>query len=202
MTYVPGKGPCYRCLFPEPSTEIPNCATAGVLGVLPGVLGTLQATEAIKLVVGIGEPLLGRLLTYDALDLRFREFSFKRRVDCAVCGDHPTIKSPQDLDRIPAAVRRLSPAELAHELERNPDLVLVDVRDPQEFASGHLPGARNIPVGELDRRLPELEGGAVVFVCLSGARSLAACTTALAAGVAAPATLEGGMRAWNAAKGR
>ena len=89
MTYVPGKGPCYRCLFPEPSTEIPNCATTGVLGVLPGVLGTLQATEAIKLVLGIGEALVGRLLTYDALELQFREFTFRRRADCAVCGDQP-----------------------------------------------------------------------------------------------------------------
>ena len=91
MTYVPDRGPCYRCLFPAPPGEglVPNCAEAGVLGVLPGVMGTIQATEAIKLIVGAGEPLIGRLLTYDALAMRFDEFRFKRRADCAVCGDHP-----------------------------------------------------------------------------------------------------------------
>lgn len=197
MTYVPGKGPCYRCLFPEPSTEIPNCATAGVLGVLPGVLGTLQATEAIKLVLGIGEPLTGRLLTYDALDLSFREFSFKRRADCAVCGDRPTITAPRDLDRAPAGVRRLSPRELHEELQANAGLVLIDVREPHEFATGHLPGARNIPVNDLASRLSEIPAGRTpVFVCLSGARSLAACTLAVEAGIVRPAQLEGGMRAW------
>lgn len=197
MTYVPGKGPCYRCLFPEPSTELPNCATAGVLGVLPGVLGTLQATEAIKLVLGIGEPLTGRLLTYDALDLRFREFTFKRRPDCAVCGDHPTIMAPSDLDRTPAGVRRLSPSELRGELEANARLVLIDVREPHEFDAGHLPDARNIPVNDLERRLAEIPADSTpVFVCLSGARSLAACTLAANAGIDRPATLEGGMRAW------
>src|SRR5690606_19247542 len=99
MTYVPDRGPCYRCLFPEPPVDglVPNCAEAGVLGVLPGVMGTLQATEAIKLIVGVGEPLLGRLLTYNALDMRFGEFRFSRRSDCAVCGDHPTIHEPADL---------------------------------------------------------------------------------------------------------
>lgn len=197
MTYIPGKGPCYRCLFPEPSTEIPNCATAGVLGVLPGVLGTLQATEAIKLVLGVGEPLTGRLLTYDALDLKFREFTFKRRPDCAVCGDQPTITAPRDLERTPPGVRRLSPRELREELAANANLVLIDVRDTSEFAMGHLPGARNIPVNDLAARLAEIPAGRTpVFVCLSGARSLAACTLAAEVGVVQPVTLEGGMRAW------
>ncbi len=196
MTYVPGKGPCYRCLFPEPSTDIPNCATAGVLGVLPGVLGTLQATEAIKLVLGIGEPLTGRLLTYDALDLQFREFTFKRRPDCAVCGDQPTITVPRDLDRTPG-LRRFSPRQLREELAGNAGLVLIDVREPHEFATGHLPGARNIPVNDLAHRLGEIPADRTpVFVCLSGARSLAACTLAAAAGIVHPGQLEGGMRAW------
>ncbi|MGC1729354.1 MAG: molybdopterin-synthase adenylyltransferase MoeB, partial [Steroidobacteraceae bacterium] len=92
ITYVPERGPCYRCLFPEAAEAlVPNCAEAGVLGVLPGVLGTLQATEAIKLITGVGEPLIGRLLTYDALEMRFREFHVARRPDCAVCGVAPTI---------------------------------------------------------------------------------------------------------------
>ena len=203
MTYVPGKGPCYRCLFPEPSTEIPNCATAGVLGVLPGVLGTLQATEAIKLIIGIGSPLVGRLLTYDALDLAFREFGFKRRADCAVCGDHPTITAPSDIDRPAGAVRSVSPQELQtllRETVRPP--VLIDVRDPEEFASGHLPGAHNMPVNELESRLGQLAAGNdVVFICLSGKRSQAACALALRSGLRSPGHLEGGMLAWQAAQG-
>jgi adenylyltransferase/sulfurtransferase len=203
MTYVPGKGPCYRCLFPEPSTEIPNCATAGVLGVLPGVLGTLQATEAIKLIIGIGSPLVGRLLTYDALDLSFREFAFKRRLDCAVCGDAPTITSPTDADRPAGEVRTVSARELQARLRETAQaFTLVDVRDPQEFNSGHLPGARNIPVNDLESRLQEVvQYENVVFVCLSGKRSQAACVIALRGGLRAPGHLEGGMLAWREVTG-
>lgn len=203
MTYVPGKGPCYRCLFPEPSTEIPNCATAGVLGVLPGVLGTLQATEAIKLIIGIGSPLVGRLLTYDALDLSFREFAFKRRPDCAVCGDTPTITAPGDADPPAGVVRSVSPRELQTLLrETVRPFTLVDVRDPKEFESGHLPGAFNIPVNDLERRLDEIARREnVVFVCLSGKRSQAACAMALRAGLREPGHLEGGMLAWQEVKG-
>ncbi|MEQ1579327.1 MAG: molybdopterin-synthase adenylyltransferase MoeB [Steroidobacteraceae bacterium] len=203
MTYVPGKGPCYRCLFPAPSTEIPNCATAGVLGVLPGVLGTLQATEAIKLIIGIGSPLVGRLLTYDALDLSFREFAFKRSTDCAVCGDAPTITAPSDADRPAGEVRTLSPRELQTLLRETARLpALIDVRDPEEFATGHLPGARNIPVNELERRLAEVTTEVdVVFICMSGKRSQAACAVALRGGIRAPGHLEGGMLAWEAVRG-
>src|SRR5215468_11277385 len=112
MTYVPGEGPCYRCIFPQAADGmVANCAEAGVLGVLPGVLGTLQATEAIKLITGIGEPLTERLLTYDALEMRFTEFRVTRRRDCAVCGDTPTIREPEDMQRdaaTPERVRRLT----------------------------------------------------------------------------------------------
>ncbi|MGH8134671.1 MAG: HesA/MoeB/ThiF family protein [Steroidobacteraceae bacterium] len=116
MTYVPGLGPCYRCLFPEaPDGVVANCAEAGVLGVLPGVLGTLQATEAIKLITGAGTPLTGRLLTYDALEMRFQEFRVTRRRDCAVCGDAPTITEPRDPAPQGASgaagIRRLAPAD-------------------------------------------------------------------------------------------
>jgi adenylyltransferase/sulfurtransferase len=209
MTYVPGRGPCYRCLFPEPPAPgaIPSCAEAGVLGVLPGVLGTIQATEAIKLIAGIGEPLIGRLLTYDALDMRFQEFRFARRADCAVCGDHPTIIRPQDPPEVcsPEAlsrVRRLAPAELRRMLAdaRTAKLVVVDVREPREFAVSHLKDARNIPVGELSRRIGEIPAGSTpVFICRSGSRSLTACAVAMNAGIAAPAHLEGGLLAWAAA---
>jgi sulfur-carrier protein adenylyltransferase/sulfurtransferase len=201
MTYVPDRGPCYRCLFPDGRDAIvANCAEAGVLGVLPGVLGALQATEAIKLITGVGEPLLGRLLTYDALELRFQEFRVSRRRDCAVCGDSPSITEPRDQDSSPAtsaaAVRRLSATDLQELLQTQTPL-LVDVREPYEFNAGHLPGSRHIPLGELPRRLGEIpKDSAPVFICRSGARSLAACSMALAAGIAAPANLEGGLHAW------
>jgi sulfur-carrier protein adenylyltransferase/sulfurtransferase len=204
MTYVPDRGPCYRCLFPAPPGEglVPNCAEAGVLGVLPGVMGTIQATEAIKLIVGAGEPLIGRLLTYDALAMRFDEFRFKRRVDCAVCGDHPTITAPQDAPQICTAealanVRTLAADELRTLLkERGAGASIVDVREPREFAVSHLPGAMNIPVGELHSRIGSLPKGLVVFVCRSGARSLTAAALASRAGVEDIAHLEGGLLAW------
>jgi adenylyltransferase/sulfurtransferase len=204
MTYVPDRGPCYRCLFPAPPGEglVPNCAEAGVLGVLPGVMGTIQATEAIKLIVGAGEPLIGRLLTYDALAMRFDEFSFKRRADCAVCGDHPTITAPQDAPQLCtaealASVRTLNPAELSALLrERGTAASIVDVREPREFAASHLTGATNIPVGELPTRMGSLPKGLVVFVCRSGARSLTAAALASRAGVEDIAHLEGGLLAW------
>jgi sulfur-carrier protein adenylyltransferase/sulfurtransferase len=200
MSYVPGKGPCYRCLFPHAAEDlIPNCAEAGVLGVLPGVMGTIQATEVIKLLLGIGEPLLGRLLTYDALEMRYREFGFARRTDCAVCGDKPSIRHPgQDaLSAAPVTALQLRDLlrQAAAEGEAGP--LLIDVREPREFSVGHLPNARNIPLGELAQRLPELAGDlGVVFICRSGRRSAAAGTMALRAGLQHAANLEGGMLAW------
>jgi sulfur-carrier protein adenylyltransferase/sulfurtransferase len=206
LTYVPGRGPCYRCAFPDAADGlVPNCAEAGVLGVLPGVIGTLQATEAIKLITGVGEPLIGRLLIYDALEMRFSEFRVARRRDCAVCGVAPTIAAPQDAPpRRPAAagVRRLSPADVNALLHPAPPAAappLIDVREVWEFDAGHLDGAVNIPLGELPARLAEIgRDSAPVFVCRSGGRSLAACNLALAAGVTAPANLDGGLLAWAA----
>ncbi len=205
MVYVPGQGPCYRCLFSHPAEGlVPNCADVGVLGVLPGVLGTLAATEAIKLIVGVGSPLIGRLLTYDALELRFGEFRFARRQDCAVCGAHPTITAPADpaafctreeLARIP----RILPRELAAALAAGaPRVALIDVREPAEFAVGHLAGATNVPMSSIEARLAELpRDHTIVFVCRSGARSLKACALAQRAGLA-PLQLEGGLAAYQA----
>jgi adenylyltransferase/sulfurtransferase len=201
MTYVPDEAPCYRCLFPEPPADglVPNCAEAGVLGVLPGVMGTIQATEAIKVIVGVGEPLLGRLLTYDALAMRFGEFRFTRRPDCAVCGDHPTIHKPTDLAEICSAdemaqVRRLSPVELRELLGK---VAIIDVRSPSEFGVSHLPGAVSIPVNDVQRRLDEIpRDQPVVFICRSGARSLTASAIATRAGLANVAHLEGGLLGW------
>jgi adenylyltransferase/sulfurtransferase len=205
MTYVPGRGPCYRCVFPQaPDGVVANCAQAGVLGVLPGVLGTLQATEAIKLITAVGEPLTGRLLTYDALEMRFDEFRVARRRDCAVCGDEPTITEPRDAEPradLAGGVRRLTPTALQALLGASGSAapLLVDVREPYEFDAGHLPGALHIPVGELPQRIAQIPpDSAPVFICRSGGRSLAACKLALAAGIAAPANLEGGMLAWAA----
>jgi adenylyltransferase/sulfurtransferase len=208
MTYVPGRGPCYRCLFPAtPAAVVPSCAEAGVLGVLPGVMGAIQATEAIKLVVGRGEPLVGRLLTYDALELRFQEFRFARRSDCAVCGERPTITELRDspeacMTDVLQSLRRLRPTELQAMLAdpvQRATLLLVDVREPREFAAGHLTGAINLPMSELDRRFAELpEHATAVFVCRSGGRSLRACGQALRDGRVTPVQLEGGLLAWAA----
>jgi sulfur-carrier protein adenylyltransferase/sulfurtransferase len=207
MTYLPGRGPCYRCLFPAAEGVVANCAEAGVLGVLPGVLGAIQATEAVKILTGIGEPIVGRLLTYDALELRFFELPVTRRADCAVCGEHPTITAPSEAgelcDSIAAdRVRRLTATALRDLLaaERTrAELDLIDVREPREFDSGRLPGARNIPLGDLERRLGELLAERTpVFLCRSGRRSLMACALALRGGIEAPAHLEGGLLAWAA----
>jgi adenylyltransferase/sulfurtransferase len=207
MSYVPGRGPCYRCLFPESAAAVaPNCAEAGVLGVLPGMLGAVQATEAIKLILGLGTPLVGRLLTYDALDMRWHEFRFARREQCAVCGNSPTIKTLADsvahgaVPRGPC--RGLQPQQLRALLEganEGAPITLVDVREPREYAAGHLRGAVNIPVADLSRRGAEIPlEFPVVFVCRSGTRSRAACELAAGAGVQDPASLEGGLLAWAA----
>lgn len=209
LTYVPGEGPCYRCLFPQAHEgAAASCADAGVLGVLPGVLGAIQATEAIKIAAGIGAPLSGRLLTYDALELRFVELPVSRCDDCPVCGDHPRITALRDDAEVCDAdvlqsVRRLSARALRDMLavDRAADtaLVLIDVREPREFELRHLQGARNIPLGQLEHRVAELSGdGPAVFVCRSGRRSLTACAIALRAGVLAAAHLEGGLLAWAA----
>jgi len=211
MSYAPGLGPCYRCLFPAISdTALPNCAQAGVLGVLPGVLGTIQATEAIKLLLGVGEPLLGRVLIYDALRMRFDEFRISRRADCAVCGDDPTILAPQDppdfctieeQQRVP----RIGAIELAAQLASAPSnatapLSLIDVRDPEEFALGHLARAVNIPLQRIEQQgLTLPRDTTAVFMCRSGVRSLKACALARRAGLNAPLQLEGGLLAWQAA---
>jgi adenylyltransferase/sulfurtransferase len=206
MTYVPGRGPCYRCLFPDMAEGVaPNCAEAGVLGVLPGVLGTIQATEAIKLITGIGVPLIGRLLTYDALEMRFQELRFTRRADCAVCGEQPSITAPVDppgfcsLEEL-RQVRSISAAQLAQRIKATGQPIsLIDVREPAEFAASHLPRAINIPLNTIEqhgRQLPH--AGTVIFMCRSGVRSQQACALASRMGVNEAWQLEGGLLAWKA----
>lgn len=204
-TCVPHAGPCYRCLFPEPAVgAAPTCAEAGVLGVLPGVLGAIQATEAIKLITGIGTPLIGRLLTYDALAMRFDEFRFGRDTDCRVCSAYRDIHAPHDLEEFCAPAHApgsaVSPAELRLLLEdggATRPLVLIDVREPFEFLAGHFAGARNIPMGQFEQRLGELSPrDRNVFVCRIGERSAKALALAQAAGHDAATHLQGGMVAW------
>ncbi len=204
MTYVPERGPCYRCLFPQSiDGMVPNCAEAGVLGVLPGVFGALQAAEALKIVLDIGTPLLGRLLTFDALDMRWQEFKFTRRLDCAVCGESASIRTPQDSaaagqSRVALLIERLQPRALHARLQLIGDPpILIDVRENHEYSVSHLPEAINIPLRELSQRLGEIRAAATsIFICRSGARSLAAASLAIEAGHPSVAHLEGGMLAW------
>ena len=206
MTYVPGRAPCYRCLFPQiDAAATPNCAEAGVLGVLPGVMGAIQATEVIKLVVGFGLPLIGRLLTYDALEMRFQELRFARRVDCAVCGEHRSITAPQDPPGFCTAdelrrVRSISAAQLAARIKATGQPIsLIDVREPAEFAASHLPRAINIPLDTIEQHTRQLpHAGTVVFMCRSGVRSRQACALASRMGVSEAWQLEGGLLAWKA----
>ncbi len=203
FSYLPGRGPCYRCLFADAAEGVtPNCAEAGVLGVLPGILGTIQATEAIKLLTGIGEPLVGRLLMFDALSMRFDEFKVSRRKDCAVCGELPSIRSPADSGAPActaeqrASIRQMSAAALA---SNTVPLRLIDVREPHEFAVQHLPGSENLPLSDFGSHVKALAGlpGPLLFVCRSGGRSQKACEQAVLAGLLDVANLEGGLLAWS-----
>ena len=209
MSYVPGRGPCYRCLFPQIDADaLPNCAEAGVLGVLPGVMGSLQATEAIKLLLGIGEPLVGRVLVYDALSLRFDTFRIARRPECAVCGDHPSILMPQDPPGYCTLeeqqnVESISASALEEQLQSTTaadTLRLIDVREPDEFALAHLSGAINLPLSRIEQQgvVPAGGEGVTVFVCRSGVRSRRAGALARRAGIPRVLQLEGGLAAWQA----
>src|SRR5499427_5363677 len=172
-------GPCYRCLFPEPPPpeSVPNCAQAGVLGVLPGIIGMLQAIEAIKLIVGIGEPLVGRLLHFDALRVKFRELNLRRDAQCPVCGENPTIFSPIDYEqfcrvRDEGGIPEMSPQELKRRMDAGESFELIDVREPFEFEIARIDGAKLIPLREIAERLDELKREQpIVLHCHSGMRS-------------------------------
>ncbi len=212
-------GPCYRCLHPEPPPPglIPSCAEGGVLGVLPGIIGTIQATEAVKLVLGIGEPLVGRFLLYDALRMQFRVIRLPKDPDCPVCGTHPTIREPRAYDGIdrcaPAAVRTTSertsmasttpPAaditvtELKARMDSGDAPMIVDVREPAEFEICRIPGAVLIPLGQLPSRLSELDPAQeIVLQCKLGGRSANAAAYLRRAGFTRARNLTGGILAW------
>jgi molybdopterin/thiamine biosynthesis adenylyltransferase/rhodanese-related sulfurtransferase len=198
---APG-GPCYRCLHPEPPPDglVPNCAEAGVLGVLPGVIGTIQATEAIKLILGAGDPLIGRFLIYDALRMRFRELKLPRDPACPVCGTHPTIT---ELREYSAAACAVSPAlamtalELKARLDDGRAPIILDVREPWEAAICRLPASVLMPIGDLPARLDELDRTAEIVVqCKSGARSERAAALLRQHGFTRVFNLSGGILNW------
>ena len=206
-------GPCYRCMFPEPPPPglVPSCAEGGVLGILPGVVGTLQATEAIKLILGVGESLVGRFLLFDALKLRFRELKVRKDPDCPVCGEHPTVTQLIDYEQFCGITQTATAAatsstedadeatveELKTRLDRHESFLLLDVREPQEFEICRIPGSVLIPLGDLPSRLFELEGRDDMIVhCKSGVRSGKAVKLLREAGYSKARNLKGGILAW------
>ena len=197
-------GPCYRCLFPEPPPPeaIPSCAEAGVLGVVPGLIGIIQAMEAIKLIIGTGDNLLGRLLHVDALTLRFREFNIRRDPNCPVCGESPSITEPIDYEQFcnhsnASPVRGISATKLHEMISRGQEIALVDVREPFEFEIARIPNSRLIPLGTIPDRLTEIRRTeTTVVMCKSGARSARAIEFLRGEGFENLLNLEGGLDAW------
>jgi adenylyltransferase/sulfurtransferase len=201
------EGPCYRCLYSEPPPPglVPSCAEGGVLGVLPGIIGSIQALETIKLIIGAGDTLVGRLVLFDALKLRFRELKLRKDPDCPVCGDHPTIHELIDYEAfcgIGAEPAYAGPELTVEQLklerdEKGDDLVVIDVREPHEWEIAHIEGARLIPLGQLPDRLGELDGHAeIVTHCHHGARSMKALEILRGAGFSKVRSLAGGIDAW------
>jgi molybdopterin/thiamine biosynthesis adenylyltransferase/rhodanese-related sulfurtransferase len=208
LLVTPG-GPCYRCLFsePPPAELVPSCADAGVLGVLPGIVGTLQALEAIKWITGMGRGTAGRLVVFDALPLTFREIAVRRDPDCAICGDHPSITGLIDYEAFcgagrlggPDAAIEVAPRELAAALRSSSPPFVLDVREPWEVAIAELPGSVAVPLGALARRLAEIPRNRdVVTICHHGGRSLSARELLVRAGFSPVRSLAGGIDAWAA----
>lgn len=204
------EGPCYRCLFPEPPPPglVPSCAEGGVLGILPGTIGTIQATETIKLILGIGQPLIGRLLLYDALSMSVEEVKLRKNPKCAVCGPNPTVTELIDYeqfcgvpghDREPEPISSwdITPTELAERLKAGNHLKIIDVREPYELEISQLQGAALIPLGTLAARMHELDSAEeIVLFCRTGVRSLKALELLHTAGFRKLKNLKGGINAW------
>jgi adenylyltransferase/sulfurtransferase len=200
-------GPCYRCIYSEPPPPglVPSCAEGGVLGVLPGIIGSIQALETIKWIIGAGDSLIGRLLLFDALKLKFRELQLRKDPACPICGDNPTIHELIDYEAFcgigaePSyAGPEITVEELRRELdEKGPNLVVIDVREPHEWEIAHIEGAQLIPLGQLPERLAELDGHAeIVTHCHHGARSMKALQVLRGAGFGKVRSLAGGIDAW------
>lgn len=208
------QGPCYRCLYPEPPPPgaVPSCAEGGVLGILPGLIGLVQATETLKLLAGLGQSLAGRLLHYDALDMSWREFKMQKDPDCPLCGKAPTIRELIDYEGfcgMPAreesesqTITQLSAAGLAARRERGDPHFLLDVREADEVEAARIEGSHWIPLGDLERRLGELQplknsGEPIVVHCRSGARSAKAVEFLQSRGFRGVENLDGGIQAWS-----
>ena len=203
-------GPCYRCLFPEPPPpgSVPSCAEGGVLGVLPGIIATIQGTEAIKLLVGIGRSLSGRLLIYDALAMEFNEFQLKKDPNCPVCGESPSITELIDYQGfcglpepgLQAQVLGVGAGEVARRREANEEFLLLDVRRDDEFAQCRIEGSTLVPLDQLEGRLEELsawKSRKIVVLCHLGGRSETACRKLMEHGFSDVENLEGGIDAWS-----
>lgn len=210
--FYPPHGPCYRCLYPEPPPpgEVPSCAEGGVLGILPGLIGCIQATEAVKLILGRGSPLIGRLLLYDALEMRFQEFKVRRNRNCPLCGDKPTISKLIDYEEFcgvrgqetpPAKTSpqgwEITVEELNARLQKGEPILVLDVRNPPEFAICRIAGSLLIPLPELPGRLGELDRSLEIIVhCKSGMRSARAVQFLREQGFTRLKNLKGGILAW------
>jgi adenylyltransferase/sulfurtransferase len=204
-------GPCYRCLYPEPPPPglVPSCAEGGVLGVLPGIMGTIQATETIKHILGRGESLAGRLLLFDALKMKFREVKAQKDPECQICGENPTIDELIDYEQF-CGIRgeeqeakdlgdqwEISPQELEEKLENDKDVFILDVRNPEEYEISRIEGSKLIPLGELPERVAELNtADDIVVHCRSGVRSADAVEFLKQAGFKKVKNLVGGINAW------
>lgn len=206
--FWPEKGPCYRCLYPEPPPPglVPSCAEGGVLGILPGVVGGIQATEALKILLGVGEPLVGRLLLYDALAMRFEELKLRRDPKCPLCGDSPTITELQDYAAFcglgrgeeTEAVEEISALELKRRRDEGDAIEVIDVRDPHEWAICRIPKTRLVPLGSLMEHLHEFDSARTYVVhCKSGIRSAKAIGQLRRAGFKRLLNLKGGILAWS-----
>jgi molybdopterin/thiamine biosynthesis adenylyltransferase/rhodanese-related sulfurtransferase/molybdopterin converting factor small subunit len=206
-------GPCYRCLYPEPPPPglVPSCAEAGVLGILPGLVGTIQATETVKLILGIGEPLVGRFLIYDALRMRFRELKLRKDADCPVCGTHPTVTAlidyeqfcgitpaAKDTEQAADAATDITVLQLKARMDAGTTPFVLDVREPQEYQINRIAGSTLIPLGELPQRVGELPGKDVEIVtqCKMGGRSAKAAAFLRQQGFTNVKNLTGGILAW------
>ena len=204
------EGPCYRCLYPEPPPPglVPSCAEGGVLGVLPGVVGCIQATETVKLILGEGEPLIGRFLIFDALRMKFRELKLRKDPDCPVCGTHPTVTKLIDYEQfcgvqsateepVSGTTSEISAGDLKRRLDRGDVLTIVDVREPNEYQINKIPGSVLIPLGDIPRRYVELDPSEeYVMQCKVGARSAKAADFLRSKGFKKVQNLTGGIISW------
>ena len=203
------RGPCYRCLFPEPPPPgaVPSCSEGGVLGVLPGIIAMIQATETVKILTGLGESLAGRLLTYDALAMEFREFRIKKDPECPLCGDDPSVKELVDYEGFcgmdttaGAQIKKISAIRLHERMQQEPGMLVLDVREREEVAKARLEGATGVPLPELLERLGELEAWKnqkVVVLCHLGGRGETAARMLVDHGFGSVENLDGGIEAWS-----